>query len=123
GAGKAFKHNQWNHYRVECIGNTIRTWVNGVPAASLVDDMTLKGFIALQVHSIGNNTSQAGEEIRWRNIRIQTGDLHPRPYNDVFVVNLIPNSLSTQERTQGYYLLWDGKAEDISNHWRGIYKK
>src|SRR5690625_4542469 len=96
-AGKAFKHNQWNHYRIECIGHSIRTWVNGVPAASLVDDMTPKGFIALQVHSIGNNTEEEGEEIRWRNIRIQTGRLHPRPYNDVYVVNLIPNTLSEQE--------------------------
>src|SRR5699024_10542597 len=39
-AQQAFKHNQWNHYRVEAIGNTIRTWVNGVPAASMVDDKT-----------------------------------------------------------------------------------
>ncbi len=122
-AGKAFKHNQWNHYRVECIGNTIRTWVNGIPAASLVDDMTLKGFIALQVHSIGNNKEEAGEEIRWRNIRIQTDQLHPRPYDETYVVNLIPNDLSTQERVQGYSMLWDGKQEDLSNHWRGIYKE
>src|SRR5690242_1644951 len=36
-AQKAFKQGQWNHYHVECIGNTIRTWINDVPAASLVD--------------------------------------------------------------------------------------
>ena len=26
-AKKAFKNNQWNKYRIECIGHTIRTWV------------------------------------------------------------------------------------------------
>ncbi|HBK93603.1 MAG TPA: DUF1080 domain-containing protein, partial [Porphyromonadaceae bacterium] len=30
---KAFKHNQWNKARIEAIGNSIRTWVNGVPCA------------------------------------------------------------------------------------------
>jgi hypothetical protein len=39
--------NQWNHYHIECVGNTIRTRVDGVPAASLVDSMTRAGFIAL----------------------------------------------------------------------------
>ena len=52
-AGKpAFKNGQWNKYRVEAIGNTLRTWVNGIPAAHLVDADTPNGFIALQVHAI-----------------------------------------------------------------------
>lgn len=40
---KAFKHNRWNKARIEAIGNSIRTWVNGVPCADLftsVDPMS-----------------------------------------------------------------------------------
>lgn len=66
-AQKAFKQNQWNHYRIEANGDRIRTWVNGVPAADLQDDMTSTGFIALQVHA----SKEAGKRIKWRNIRIQ----------------------------------------------------
>jgi sugar lactone lactonase YvrE len=65
----AFKQNDWNHYRIEAIGDSIRTWVNGVPAADLVDAMTQKGFIALQVHGIGKRTEML--QTRWRNIRVQ----------------------------------------------------
>ncbi|UCF13978.1 MAG: DUF1080 domain-containing protein [Phycisphaerales bacterium] len=66
-AQKAFKQNGWNHYRIEAIGDRIRTWINSVPAADLRDDMTSTGFIALQVHS----SKEAGKKIKWRNIRIQ----------------------------------------------------
>lgn len=66
-AQKAFKQSQWNHYRIEAIGDRIRTWVNGIPAADLQDDMTSTGFIALQVHS----SKEAGKQIKWRNVRIQ----------------------------------------------------
>jgi len=74
-ARRAFKNGQWNHYRIEAIGNRIRTWVNGVPAADLTDSMTAKGFIALQVHG----SKEAGKKIRWRNIRIidLTGQTKP----------------------------------------------
>jgi len=39
-AQKAFKQNDWNNYRIEAIGDTLKTWINGVPASYLIDDMT-----------------------------------------------------------------------------------
>lgn len=68
-ARKAFKANTWNTLRIECRGNSIRTWLNDVPAADLKDSVTPSGFIALQVHGIGERAAQL--EVRWRNLRIQ----------------------------------------------------
>jgi hypothetical protein len=68
-ARKAFKQDDWNQFRVECRGDSIKTWLNGVPAADLTDGMTPEGFIALQVHGVG--AEKEPREVRWRNIRIQ----------------------------------------------------
>ncbi len=70
-AQQAFKQNEWNHYRVECQGDSIKTWINNVPAADLKDSMTPKGFIALQVHGVGNDASKVGKQVRWRNLKIK----------------------------------------------------
>ena len=70
-ARKAFKQGEWNKSRIECKGDSIKTWINGVPAADLKDGMTKEGIIALQVHGIGKNVDKAGEEVRWRNLRIK----------------------------------------------------
>lgn len=116
---KAFRRGEWNHYHIEAIGNSIRTWVNGIPCADLIDEMTLKGFIALQVHSI-RDKSDEGRQIKWRNIRIKTENLQQRPWTDIPVVNLIPNYLSPQEQAQGWQLLFDGNS---TNGWRGVGKE
>ena len=36
-AQSLFKLHEYNKIKVECFGNTIRTWINDVPAAELVD--------------------------------------------------------------------------------------
>jgi hypothetical protein len=68
-ARKAFKHNDWNKFRIECRGASIKTWLNGVPAADLKDSVTPSGFIGLQVHGVGKRTDPL--EVRFRNLRIK----------------------------------------------------
>ena len=71
-ARKAFRQNEWNHVRVQAIGSSLKTWINDVPAADLIDEMTPSGFIALQVHGVGDRDQSM--EIRWRNIRLKNLD-------------------------------------------------
>lgn len=116
---KAYKPRDWNKARLECIGPVMRVWINGIPTANLVDDETPRGFIALQVHAI-NKKENAGEQVRWRNIRIQTEGLKPSPPDSIFVVNLLPNNISEQEKYNGVKLLWDGKT---AAGWRGAHQE
>ncbi|NNG10654.1 MAG: DUF1080 domain-containing protein [Arenibacter sp.] len=114
-AQKAFKQNDWNHYRIEAIGDTIQTWINGVPAAHLIDDKTDSGFIALQVHSIGKNKTE-GTQIVWRNIKILTEDLETYSKESPITPIITKNRLTVGEEKDNWKLLWDGKTTD---GWRG----
>ena len=69
-AREAFKWGEWNEYRIQARGNSIKTWVNDVPVSDLVDDVDAQGFIALQVHSVGSK-DQVGKQVRWRNIHLK----------------------------------------------------
>ncbi|MEM9544996.1 MAG: DUF1080 domain-containing protein [Bacteroidota bacterium] len=92
-AGDAFLVNEWNHYRLEAIGNEIITWVNKVQCTHLIDDVTSSGFIGLQVHSI-DDPKLADKKVKWRNIRIKTRDLDNERWPtspNVKIINKITN--------------------------------
>ena len=71
-AREAFKMGEWAHFRIECIGSTIKVWVNGVPTCHLIDEKYREGFIAFKIHSVGNKPKATESAIRLKNIRILT---------------------------------------------------
>jgi hypothetical protein len=97
---KIFKQEDWNKVRVEAIGDTIKTSLNGTPCAEIKDSVTPSGFIALQVHGIGKEKEKDGTQVRWRNLRIQE------------VEDKTVNTLTPEEKAAGWKLLWDGKTSD-----------
>jgi len=115
----ANKRGEWNKIRVEAVGSTIRTYINNINFANLVDDKRKEGFIALQVHGIGNNEALNGKEIRWKNIRIITEDPAKHMLSGVELgpeVSYLDNALTPAQKEKGWKLLWDGKS---SEGWRG----
>ena len=111
-AQNLYKAHDYNKFRIECIGNEMRTLVNGQPAAWLIDTLDAKGFIGLQVHAVGDS-KLAGKKTYFRNIKIKTGDLKFSDFNrDIFIVNLSRNHLSDAEKQNGYQLLFNGKNSD-----------
>ncbi len=118
-AENAFKQNEWNHFRVECIGDHIKTYLNGIPVANLYDEKTPSGFIALQVHAVGSDPDKEGIEVSWRNIRIITEN--PAEYEKAStapVFSRLVNRLSEDEQKLGFKLLFDGET---TNGWRRAY--
>ncbi|MCW3120328.1 MAG: hypothetical protein JWM28_4410 [Chitinophagaceae bacterium] len=120
-AQNAFKLNEYNKIRIECFGNGVKTFLNGVPVSYFVDSITgNEGLIGLQVHAIGK-PEQVGEKVYFKNIRIRTAGIQPSVFTKgIYVVNLNPNSLTDYEKRDGWRLLFDGKS---SKGWVGAHKE
>jgi hypothetical protein len=116
-AKTAFKLGQYNHIKIECIGNETKTWINQVPVAYVVDTLDREGFIGLQVHAV-TTQEQAGKKVYFKNIRIQTSNLKPSAFPaDIYVVNNVPNFLTPYEKAHGWKLLFDGKT---ATGWKSV---
>ena len=73
---KPFKQGEWNELEIQCVGPSIRTWLNGEPVSDLFDTMTDRGFFGLQVHAANEG------QVRWRNIRVK--ELPATPWKPFF---------------------------------------
>ena len=117
-ARQAFRPSEWNHMRIEAVGTSIRTWVNGIPAAHLIDEVASEGYIALQVHSIADDVTEKNLQVRWRNIRIRTDNLSTflTPEDEAEQISFLNNRLTRRQLNEGWELLWDGKT---TAGWKG----
>ncbi|MFO7937934.1 MAG: DUF1080 domain-containing protein [Kiritimatiellia bacterium] len=68
----AYKPGEWNKVRIVCRGPVIRTYLNNIPVAAMIDNGNRQGIIGLQVHGVGDNKTPMS--IRWRNLRIKELD-------------------------------------------------
>lgn len=65
---RAFKNGEWNHYKIKFNGDTLESWINKFPIATLVDTLNdPTGFIGLQA----DGNKQGGLQVRFKDIRIK----------------------------------------------------
>ncbi|MBG87483.1 MAG: hypothetical protein CMO80_11365 [Verrucomicrobiales bacterium] len=63
---KAMKpQGKWNRITIQAKGDTIKTWLNGVPAAHWKTDLYKQGFFSLQIHS-----GKQGK-VHFRNLKVK----------------------------------------------------
>ncbi len=116
---KVFKKNDWNAVEIQCVGPSIKTFINGVKVGDVMDDCQQKGFFGLQIHAQAktykDGTPMAPGRAWWRNIQVK--ELPPCPAWKKFFVRgadgkmkidgakyVIPQDWTFVEEKSGAYL-------------------
>ena len=102
---KVTKNGQWNNLRIVANGPSIKTWLNGEPRADIIDSLTPRGVIALQVHGIGSDTNKVGLKVWFRSVRL-------KPLAGAASAPTMASTLTEPEKKDGWRLLWDGRTPD-----------
>ena len=74
-AKQAFRKGDWNEMEIQCVGPSIKTWINGKKVVDILDDCQQRGFFGLQIHGQKDGTKPGVSH--WRNVRIR--ELPPCP--------------------------------------------
>lgn len=65
GPGSAFRPTDWNRYRIEAVGDSLKVWVNDVLTVAYRDTADASGPVGVQHHG------EDGKVYRYRNLRIR----------------------------------------------------
>jgi hypothetical protein len=71
------QQGEWNEVEIQCVGPSLKTWLNGKLVVDIFDSFSMQGFFGLQIHA-GKSGSVA-----WKNIRVK--DLGVSQWQPFFV--------------------------------------
>ncbi len=67
---------EWNHLRIEAIGDIIKVWLNDIPTVHIKDDRYKEGYIAMKIHYLNSGSEEKQQlELAYKNPRIITKNI------------------------------------------------
>ena len=69
-ARDAYRIGEWNHFRIEAIGTSVKVCVNDIPTTNMLNSKYDNGYIAIKIHALNDRIEQEKLLGRFKNIRI-----------------------------------------------------
>jgi hypothetical protein len=61
---------EWDNYKIEAKGNTLKVWLNGIQTADLMNNKYSEGYIAFKIHYLANKPENEKFSAQIKNIKI-----------------------------------------------------